>query len=102
MTSRTHFARKEVDDVMGGEEGWKNVDQGEGELVRLTFNLSSRDLTFYRDTAQCPKCDSHRAYFRQLQIRRRVYPSCIWPRQFHLTQFPSILHSADEPMTTFL
>ncbi|KAG7527559.1 hypothetical protein FFLO_06811 [Filobasidium floriforme] len=58
MTSRTHFDRKEVDDVMGGEEGWKNVDQGE---------------------AQCPKCDSTRAYFRQLQIR-----------------------SADEPMTTFL
>jgi hypothetical protein len=32
MTSRTHFDRKEVDDVMGGEEGWKNVDQGEGAL----------------------------------------------------------------------
>jgi hypothetical protein len=38
MTSRTHFARKEVDDVMGGEEGWKNVDQGEGELTELRFD----------------------------------------------------------------
>ncbi|KAL1408528.1 RNA polymerase III C11 subunit [Vanrija albida] len=57
ISMRTHLARKQVDDVMGGEDAWKNVDQTE---------------------ADCPKCESHRAYFRQLQIR-----------------------SADEPMTTF-
>jgi hypothetical protein len=37
MTSRTHFDRKEVDDVMGGEEGWKNVDQGEGTSRWILF-----------------------------------------------------------------
>lgn len=27
MTSRTHLKRKEVDDVMGGEAAWENVDK---------------------------------------------------------------------------
>ncbi|KAF8590566.1 hypothetical protein K439DRAFT_98956 [Ramaria rubella] len=57
MTSRTRLKHKEVDDVLGGEEMWKDADQTE---------------------KQCDKCDSNRAYFKQLQIR-----------------------SADEPMTTF-
>ncbi|WFD00969.1 RNA polymerase III C11 subunit [Malassezia yamatoensis] len=57
VTSRTRLERKQVDDVMGGEDSWKNVDSTD---------------------AVCPKCDNHRAYFMQLQIR-----------------------SADEPMTTF-
>jgi hypothetical protein len=38
MTSRTHFDRKEVDDVMGGEEGWKNVDQGEGSSILSPYS----------------------------------------------------------------
>jgi hypothetical protein len=52
MTSRTHFDRKEVDDVMGGEEGWKNVDQGEGAsreasfLPVLSYLLALDDLYF--------------------------------------------------------
>lgn len=32
MTTRQHLKRKEVDDVMGGEESWKNVDSTDGEL----------------------------------------------------------------------
>lgn len=31
MTSRTHLKRKEVDDVMGGEAAWENVDKVPGE-----------------------------------------------------------------------
>lgn len=31
MTSRTKLKRKEVDDVMGGEDSWKNVDSTDGE-----------------------------------------------------------------------
>ncbi|KIJ44090.1 hypothetical protein M422DRAFT_228725 [Sphaerobolus stellatus SS14] len=57
MTSRTRLKRKQVDDVLGGEETWRDADQTD---------------------KQCDKCDSNRAYFKQLQIR-----------------------SADEPMTTF-
>lgn len=30
MTTRQHLKRKEVDDVMGGEESWKNVDSTDG------------------------------------------------------------------------
>ncbi|KAF8481525.1 hypothetical protein JB92DRAFT_2764936 [Gautieria morchelliformis] len=56
MTSRTRLKRKELDDVLGEEEMWKDADRAE---------------------KQCDKCDSTRAYYRQLQIR-----------------------SADEPMTT--
>ncbi|KAL7422491.1 RNA polymerase III C11 subunit [Cryptotrichosporon argae] len=54
ISMRTHYKRKEIDDVLGGEDSWKNVDQ--------------------TDTA-CPKCDHRRAYFRQLQIRSADEPS---------------------------
>nr|CDI55162.1 probable Rpc11-DNA-directed RNA polymerase III subunit C11 [Melanopsichium pennsylvanicum 4] len=37
MTTRQHLKRKEVDDVMGGEDSWKNVD-------------STDVTTFYRCT----------------------------------------------------
>ncbi|KAJ9102414.1 DNA-directed RNA polymerase III subunit RPC10, partial [Naganishia friedmannii] len=53
MTSRTHLKRKEVDDVMGGEAAWENVDK-----VPNT----------------CPKCDYGEAYYRQLQIRSADEP----------------------------
>ncbi|GJJ12144.1 hypothetical protein Clacol_006385 [Clathrus columnatus] len=47
MTSRTRLRRKQVDDVLGGEETWKDADQTE---------------------KQCDRCESNRAYYRQLQI----------------------------------
>jgi len=40
--------KKEVDDVLGGEEAWANVDRTE---------------------AQCPACKHNVAYFLQIQIR---------------------------------
>lgn len=30
VTSRMYLQRKQVDDVMGGEDSWKNVDSTEG------------------------------------------------------------------------
>ena len=48
------LARKKVDDVLGGEEAWKNVDQTD---------------------ASCPACGHDRAYFLQLQIRSADEPS---------------------------
>jgi hypothetical protein len=38
MTSRTHFKRKEVDDVMGGEAAWENVDKAPGAFF-LSFSF---------------------------------------------------------------
>lgn len=32
ISMRTHLERKQVDDVLGGEDAWKNVDQTDGEL----------------------------------------------------------------------
>lgn len=53
MAKSTTLAKKDVDDVLGGEEAWKNVDQ--------------------TDT-RCPKCSHGRAYFFQLQIRSADEP----------------------------
>ena len=44
---------KEVDDVLGGDEAWKNVD---------------------KTVATCPKCDHGQAYFMQIQIRSADEP----------------------------
>ena len=74
MTSRTKLTRKQVDDVLGGEDAWKHADSTTG------MHLGTNSLTALADQAPkatCPKCDNARAYFYQLQIR-----------------------SADEPMTT--
>ncbi|KAK1927290.1 hypothetical protein DB88DRAFT_477500 [Papiliotrema laurentii] len=54
ISMRTHLKRKEVDDVLGGKEAWKNVDK-----TKVT----------------CPKCDAKEAYFMQLQIRSADEPS---------------------------
>lgn len=35
MTTRTKLKRKEIDDVMGGEDSWKNVDSTDGEWSRV-------------------------------------------------------------------
>ncbi|KAG9299185.1 hypothetical protein G9A89_013833 [Geosiphon pyriformis] len=57
IKSETRLKRKEVDDVLGGEEGWKNVD--------------STDAT-------CPKCEHKRAYFMQIQTRSADEPMSIF------------------------
>ena len=66
-------ALKKVDDVLGGQEAWKNVDSTEGttEYTHAKFMFNSSPET-------CPKCSHPRAYFLQIQTR-----------------------SADEPMTIF-
>lgn len=68
------MTRKQVDDVLGGDEAWKHADS--------TTGMSNKPLIWplrliKPRKATCPKCDNDRAYFYQLQIR-----------------------SADEPMTT--
>jgi DNA-directed RNA polymerase III subunit RPC11 len=50
-------ARKAVDDVLGGEEAWQNVDQTE---------------------AVCAKCNHTRAYFTQHQLRSADEPMTIF------------------------
>ncbi len=50
---RTYLKRKEVDDVLGGDDAWKNVDSA---------------------PATCPKCENNRAYFMQIQTRSADEP----------------------------
>jgi len=49
--------RKVVDDVLGGEEAWRNVDQ---------------------TGAVCPKCSHGKAYFFQVQIRSGDEPMSVF------------------------
>lgn len=47
--SRTELERKQVDDVLGGAEAWKNVDSTDGEFLvhykRLVQNARILELT---------------------------------------------------------
>jgi DNA-directed RNA polymerase III subunit RPC11 len=49
--------RSRVDDVMGGDDAWQNVDQTE---------------------QKCPKCEHDRAYFTQMQLRSADEPMSIF------------------------
>ncbi|KAG2042814.1 hypothetical protein BDR03DRAFT_887514 [Suillus americanus] len=53
MTSRSRMKRKAVDDVLGGEETWRDADS---------------------TAVACDKCGHPRAYFYQLQIRSADEP----------------------------
>lgn len=53
IAQRMYLKRKEVDDVLGGADAWKNVDQTE---------------------ALCPKCGNGKAFFMQLQTRSADEP----------------------------
>ncbi|XP_067939838.1 DNA-directed RNA polymerase III subunit RPC10-like [Watersipora subatra] len=53
VSRRTYPKLKEVDDVLGGSEAWKNVDSTE---------------------ETCPKCSHSRAYFMQIQTRSADEP----------------------------
>jgi DNA-directed RNA polymerase III subunit RPC11 len=59
ISRRLVLTRKELDDVMGGEKEWANVDQVE---------------------ARCPgeDCDSKRAYYKQAQLRGADEPMTIF------------------------
>ena len=48
---------KSVDDVLGGEDAWKNVAKTE---------------------ATCPKCNHHEAFFREVQTRSADEPATIF------------------------
>lgn len=68
--------RKEADDVLGGEETWRDADSTAGQFLNFTMYVLTWN-TDPRTIVTCDKCSHPRAYFYQLQIR-----------------------SADEPMTT--
>ncbi|KAK1944388.1 DNA-directed RNA polymerase III subunit RPC10 [Phytophthora citrophthora] len=54
VEKKVPLQRKQVDDVLGGEEAWENVDQTE---------------------TRCPHCEYNKAYFMQIQIRSADEPS---------------------------
>ncbi|KAG0206517.1 DNA-directed RNA polymerase III subunit RPC10 [Mortierella sp. GBA30] len=53
IVQRKTLDRKQVDDVLGGDEAWANVDQTE---------------------ASCPRCEHDRAYYMQIQTRSADEP----------------------------
>lgn len=53
ISKKLPLTRKKVDDVLGGDKAWDNVDQAD---------------------AVCPNCDHKRAYFMQIQIRSADEP----------------------------
>lgn len=57
VSRKVVLPRKVVDDVLGGEEAWKNVDQTE---------------------ADCEKCGHNRAFYMQIQTRSADEPSTIF------------------------
>jgi DNA-directed RNA polymerase III subunit RPC11 len=68
--------RKQVDDVLGGDEMWAHADRTQG-MTGLTVDGRGNLLTLPFQLASCDKCNFDSAFYYQLQIR-----------------------SADEPMTT--
>ena len=54
--NKMHLDRKEVDDVLGGAEAWKDVDQTTVQCVNHNY------------------CRNNRAYFKQIQIRSADEP----------------------------
>ncbi|KAL0589934.1 hypothetical protein ABG067_001900 [Albugo candida] len=54
IEKHVQLQRKQVDDVLGGDEAWDNVDQTE---------------------VRCPHCEHNHAYFMQIQIRSADEPS---------------------------
>ena len=53
ITKKIPLVRKTVDDILGGDKAWENVDQID---------------------AACPHCDSKRAYYLLIQIRSADEP----------------------------
>jgi DNA-directed RNA polymerase III subunit RPC11 len=58
-SSRAKIKKKQVDDVLGGDDAWDNVD---------------------KTTAKCPQCGYNEAYFMQIQIRSADEPSTTFYR----------------------
>ena len=57
VEKRLPLVRKKVDDVLGGNDAWKNVDQTD---------------------VRCPACANEKAYFLQIQIRSADEPMTIF------------------------
>lgn len=60
ISRKVPLQRKEVDDVLGGQEAWKNAEQ--------------------TSTALCPKCSGTKAFFFSLQTRSADEPMTIMYR----------------------
>lgn len=67
---RTHLSRKEVDDVLGGEDSWKNVDSIQGGLPSRCVAHGGVLTHSSLPSVACKKeCGNERAFYMQLQIR---------------------------------
>eukprot|EP00197_Chlamydomonas_leiostraca_P006996 CAMPEP_0202859956 /NCGR_PEP_ID=MMETSP1391-20130828/1865_1 /ASSEMBLY_ACC=CAM_ASM_000867 /TAXON_ID=1034604 /ORGANISM="Chlamydomonas leiostraca, Strain SAG 11-49" /LENGTH=99 /DNA_ID=CAMNT_0049539071 /DNA_START=169 /DNA_END=468 /DNA_ORIENTATION=+ len=57
ITRTVGLAKKAVDDVLGGDDAWKNVAKTD---------------------ASCPKCSYHQAYFMEIQTRSADEPATLF------------------------
>lgn len=57
LVFRTKYEAKKIDDILGGEEAWKNVPETD---------------------ATCPHCHNKRAYYMQLQTRSADEPMTVF------------------------
>ena len=98
MTSRTHLKRKEVDDVMGGEAAWENVDKVPGTsptkpsrsvLIHGDQPCVRNVITGKRITGSYKSGGESSSRLRGLRGYKALIRSWAWGG------------SADEPMTTF-
>ncbi|KUF93896.1 Cleft lip and palate transmembrane protein 1 [Phytophthora nicotianae] len=79
VEKKVPLQRKQVDDVLGGDEAWENVDQTEStSLLSGTEVDTILTMCLAVVSSSLPHCEYNKAYFMQIQIR-----------------------SADEPSTTF-
>jgi DNA-directed RNA polymerase III subunit RPC11 len=75
MTERTRMERKKVDDVLGGEEMWRDADATTG--ISCVLGIDVVDKVTHPDPAHCPQCNNNRAYFFQIQTRSADEPMTI-------------------------
>lgn len=117
IIDRVYLKRKEVDDVLGGADAWKNVDQTEGK--HGSANETCKECIMHMCVCVCMRCtiadvggehtgmDSDNALMHlslcvllcfHLSLSSAVCPKCAHNRAFFM-QIQT--RSADEPMTTF-
>eukprot|EP00965_Chrysotila_dentata_P191272 6174412-Pleurochrysis_carterae.AAC.4 len=109
VTSNVYIDRKEVDDVLGGEDAWKNADRTDGGARALPFISSSlcaivRECTVHlwlrliclhmRHVNRSAPAHSYGL----LAFLAASCPKCSYHRAYY-QQLQ--IRSADEPMTTF-
>lgn len=63
-----HLTKKKVDDVLGGDAAWENVDRYVYNHLFI-IKKKKKNTTILRTKINCPKCGYGEAFFMQIQTR---------------------------------